>query len=133
MAQCEGTTKAGARCKRTAPEGERFCSIHAGQEQSRTRGETGVQGKGSGEGRSRTTKETGPKQKKETGPKEKARAKTGSSSRGDDQDRGDSRWDRFPGSRHLESPEDVLHVAVGVLATVALFWLLRRGPKLPGS
>lgn len=29
MSRCEGTTKAGERCKRTAREGERFCSTHA--------------------------------------------------------------------------------------------------------
>ena len=45
---------------------------------------------------------------------------------------GDSRRERIPGARHIESPEDLLHVAVGVLATVALFWLIRRGPRFPG-
>ena len=44
----------------------------------------------------------------------------------------DSRRERIPGARHIESPEDLLHVAVGVLATVALFWLIRRGPRFPG-
>lgn len=32
MAQCEGTTKAGARCKRVAMEGSRFCSLHVPEE-----------------------------------------------------------------------------------------------------
>lgn len=31
MARCEGITKSGTRCKRTAPEGEAYCSIHADQ------------------------------------------------------------------------------------------------------
>ena len=30
MARCEGSTKAGQRCKRSAREGERFCSTHTG-------------------------------------------------------------------------------------------------------
>ncbi|MEN8145515.1 MAG: hypothetical protein ABFS14_11255 [Gemmatimonadota bacterium] len=29
MSRCEGSTKAGERCKRSAPEGSRFCSAHA--------------------------------------------------------------------------------------------------------
>ncbi len=29
MSRCEGSTKAGERCKRSAREGERFCSTHA--------------------------------------------------------------------------------------------------------
>ena len=98
MARCEGTTKAGARCKRTAPEGERFCSIHgsqAGREQPEA-------------------------------PKEAERP---------DQTGGDgdtSPRSRIPGARHVETGEDLLHVALGVAATLALFWLIRRGPKLPG-
>ena len=32
MAQCQGVTKKGERCKRDAPEGERFCAIHVDQE-----------------------------------------------------------------------------------------------------
>lgn len=32
MAQCEGTTRKGERCKREAGEGARFCSIHGDQE-----------------------------------------------------------------------------------------------------
>jgi len=31
VAQCQGTTKKGERCKRDAPEGERFCAIHVDQ------------------------------------------------------------------------------------------------------
>jgi hypothetical protein len=29
VSRCEGSTKAGERCKRSAREGERFCSTHA--------------------------------------------------------------------------------------------------------
>ena len=40
MARCEGTTKAGARCKRDAVEGSPFCATHrdrsAGGDGSRT-------------------------------------------------------------------------------------------------
>ena len=32
MAQCRGTTKKGERCKREAPDGSAFCSIHVDQE-----------------------------------------------------------------------------------------------------
>lgn len=32
MAQCEGKTKKGERCKREAAEGSKFCSIHMDQE-----------------------------------------------------------------------------------------------------
>ena len=32
MAQCKGTTKAGARCKRSSAEDSEFCSIHAPEE-----------------------------------------------------------------------------------------------------
>jgi hypothetical protein len=32
VAQCEGTTKKGDRCKRDAGDGTRFCSIHQDQE-----------------------------------------------------------------------------------------------------
>jgi len=32
MERCHGTTKAGERCKRSAREGSRYCSSHAGQE-----------------------------------------------------------------------------------------------------
>ncbi|MCG6956134.1 MAG: hypothetical protein LJF04_09090 [Gemmatimonadetes bacterium] len=32
MAQCQGTTKKGERCKRDAREGSDFCSIHVDQE-----------------------------------------------------------------------------------------------------
>ena len=32
MAQCQGTTRKGERCKRDAAEGSAFCSIHTGQE-----------------------------------------------------------------------------------------------------
>lgn len=31
MDRCHGKTKSGERCKRTAAEGEEFCSIHADQ------------------------------------------------------------------------------------------------------
>jgi hypothetical protein len=31
VAQCEGTTKKGERCKREAPTGARFCAIHQDQ------------------------------------------------------------------------------------------------------
>jgi hypothetical protein len=31
VAQCKGTTKKGDRCKREAPEGAAFCSIHVDQ------------------------------------------------------------------------------------------------------
>ena len=31
MAQCEGTTKKGDRCKREAPEGSPYCAIHQDQ------------------------------------------------------------------------------------------------------
>ncbi len=31
MERCHGTTKAGERCKRSAPEGEMYCGLHAGQ------------------------------------------------------------------------------------------------------
>lgn len=98
MARCEGTTKAGTRCKRTAPEGERYCSIHA--DQARTRESSEQDGS------------------------------SAQQDRGEPQ--GDSRWERIPGARHIDSAEDILHVAVGVLATVALFWLIRRGPRFPG-
>ncbi|NNL30794.1 MAG: hypothetical protein HKO77_07210 [Gemmatimonadetes bacterium] len=99
MARCEGTTKAGSRCKRTAPEGERYCSMHAEQ--------AGLDGSDKSR-ETRAPEQDGPHSKDE------------------------SRWGRFPGARHMETSEDILHVAVGVLATVALFWLIRRGPKLPG-
>lgn len=32
MAQCQGTTRKGERCRRDAREGEAFCSIHVDQE-----------------------------------------------------------------------------------------------------
>ncbi len=32
MAQCQGTTRKGARCKRDAAEGSAFCSIHTDQD-----------------------------------------------------------------------------------------------------
>lgn len=32
MAQCEGKTKKGERCKREAVEGSKFCAIHVDQE-----------------------------------------------------------------------------------------------------
>lgn len=32
MAQCQGTTRKGERCKRDAGEGSAFCSIHVDQE-----------------------------------------------------------------------------------------------------
>ena len=32
MAQCQGTTRKGERCKREAGEGQAFCSIHMDQE-----------------------------------------------------------------------------------------------------
>lgn len=32
MAQCQGTTRKGERCKREAGEGSAFCSIHVDQE-----------------------------------------------------------------------------------------------------
>lgn len=32
MAQCQGTTRKGERCKRDAAEGSAFCSIHSDQE-----------------------------------------------------------------------------------------------------
>jgi hypothetical protein len=32
VAQCQGTTRKGERCKRDAGEGARFCSIHGDQE-----------------------------------------------------------------------------------------------------
>ena len=32
MAQCQGTTRKGERCKRDAAEGSAFCSIHTNQE-----------------------------------------------------------------------------------------------------
>lgn len=32
MAQCQGTTRKGERCKREAGDGEKFCSIHVDQE-----------------------------------------------------------------------------------------------------
>ncbi len=32
MSRCEGSTKAGQRCKRSARGGSRFCSAHAGPE-----------------------------------------------------------------------------------------------------
>ncbi len=44
MARCEGSTKAGERCKRSAREGERFCSTHAGsaaKATDETAGDTG--------------------------------------------------------------------------------------------
>jgi hypothetical protein len=31
--RCHGKTKSGARCKRSVPEGSRFCASHAGQSQ----------------------------------------------------------------------------------------------------
>ena len=31
MERCHGTTKAGERCKRSAPDGELYCGMHAGQ------------------------------------------------------------------------------------------------------
>ena len=31
MDQCQGKTKAGERCKRTAADGEEYCSMHADQ------------------------------------------------------------------------------------------------------
>ncbi len=33
MAQCEGTTKKGARCKRESLEGSSFCNTHQGMEE----------------------------------------------------------------------------------------------------
>ncbi len=33
MDRCHGKTKSGARCKRPASEGSRFCATHAGQAQ----------------------------------------------------------------------------------------------------
>ena len=36
------------------------------------------------------------------------------------------------GDRHINSGEDLLHLAIGVAVTVAMFWLLKRGPRFPG-
>ena len=36
------------------------------------------------------------------------------------------------GSRHVQSGDDFLHLAIGVAIGVAFFWVLRRGTKLPG-
>ena len=41
MAQCKGTTKAGARCKRSSAEDSEFCSIHAPEEAPSSSGQSG--------------------------------------------------------------------------------------------
>jgi len=42
MARCEGTTRSGARCKREANEGSRFCYLHeaSAEEPEREEGDT---------------------------------------------------------------------------------------------
>ena len=37
MERCHGKTKSGARCKRSATAGSRFCATHAGQAEGRLR------------------------------------------------------------------------------------------------
>lgn len=39
MERCHGKTKAGERCKRSVPEGEMYCSLHADQAASESTGE----------------------------------------------------------------------------------------------
>ena len=46
MARCHGTTKAGARCKRTVAEGREFCSIHASAAAGETPGAESAGSKG---------------------------------------------------------------------------------------
>lgn len=97
MARCSGITKSGTRCKRTAPEGEAYCALHADQATGASGGGArpdGGNGAGSGSGRER---------------------------------KGPAR------NRPIESGEDLFHMAVGMTLAVAIFWLLRKGIRFPGS
>lgn len=104
MARCQGTTKSGARCKRGATGAEDYCSVH---------------------GRDRTTS---------TGPDAPAPEKDAVGQETPDQDGAGTDRAAKKGfrSKHINSGEDLLHLAIGAVATLAMLWLLKRGPRPPG-
>ena len=104
MARCQATTKSGARCKRNAPEGEDHCSVH-----NKARAQSA---------------EPAPDPSEQRAPEQKT-TDDGDSSREGTSKKGFR-------NKHINSSQDLLHLAIGAAATLAMLWLLKRGPRLPG-
>ncbi|MGI9625527.1 MAG: hypothetical protein ACR2QM_01715 [Longimicrobiales bacterium] len=109
MARCQGTTKSGAQCKRNTAEGEDYCSTHSPDNAAKTK----------------NTAKTG------NTAKTKSSGKNGGS-KGAQSDRPKGKGSgsgTVSGDGLVSSGEDLLHLAIGVAITVAMFWLLKRGPR----
>ena len=63
----------------------------------------------------------------------KARAASAESApvNGDEVPDADKPQKRFR-SKHINSSQDLMHLAIGAAATVAMLWLLKRVPRPPG-